>query len=261
MTKRAILWCGHVERPRFRRDEFGRLTESSDDPAKAADDFKIQANGLELAFSAACALGVSPRDIHACLVDEDLKPRELLTGPHRATVADLRRLTGTMKADARPGDPLLFIAVNHGEQGGLLTAEPVPLDEFEEAAPSAPLTPAILDECLGPLTGPQVIIIAACYAGAFLPMGEGRVDRVVLASCSLEKYHVRREGCAWSAFLDELFGAWCSSALSDAVPTQRLLLDQAFEHAYKRLASEKENAADPEKIQLPRRAGLVSWPD
>ncbi|HSN99279.1 MAG TPA: hypothetical protein VLS89_13380 [Candidatus Nanopelagicales bacterium] len=251
MTKRAILWCGQFKRPEFGTNNKGRWQEIGD-PTISADDFKIQANGLELAFEAVRALGVSRDEVHACLVNDDLRPQRLSTPPRRATVADLRRLLGTIKARAAPQDPLIFIAVNHGGSHGLVTADPV--DEFGESSQQSLLTPLVLDECLGPLPGPQVIVIASCYAGIFLPLGASRPDRVVLASCAREEvYRIDRGDLARSAFLDELFGAWCAVSLSDAIPRERLSLDLAFDRARERLASQKAS-------ELPLRAGAATWP-
>ena len=73
MSRRAILWCGHVKAPALGRDEFGRLREVGD-PLFATDDAKIQCNSLELAFQAALKLGVPREEIYACVIGNDLLP-------------------------------------------------------------------------------------------------------------------------------------------------------------------------------------------
>lgn len=221
-----------------------------------ADDFKIQTNSLELSYNAARALGVPAGEIFACLLRDDLSPPKLRTRPHRATVEALRRLVLDIGSRAAAGDALLFVAVNHGIKGvGLATGDPPvdELDDLDEARPSEPLTPARLDECLRPLTGPQVLIVSACYSGQFLPLG-ARANRMVLTACRAdEPYLVRRHDCAWPAFLDELFGAWCMEALSDAIPRTALPLPDAFARAAQRLG--EVSAGD-----VPLCEGIAHWP-
>jgi hypothetical protein len=251
MTKRAILWCGQLRAPELARDAEGRLHEVGD-PLLVTDDFRIQVNGLELAFRAAQALGVPAEEIHACLLRDELAPQHLQTPPYKATVADLRRLVDLLAVRSEPADALLFVAVNHGvRQGYLATADPV--DAYGDRDPNAPrLTPQMLDECLRPLAGPQVLIIATCYAGVFLPLAQGR--RAVVATCSAtERYLVSRADGSCSAFLDELFGAWCGVTHSDGVPATRLPLDQAFARARERLAL-------PPSLNIPHLEGTNVWP-
>ena len=129
MTKRAILWCGHVREPVMGRDEFGRTCEVGDSRL-VSDDAKIQCNSLELSFQAALALGVKAEDIHACVISEELLPQGFDSRRnHPATVDGLRRLVHRIASKAEPDDALLFIAVNHGNKTALATADPV--DEFE----------------------------------------------------------------------------------------------------------------------------------
>lgn len=250
MTKRAILWCGQVRKPVFLRDAEGRLREAGD-PTLATDDSKIQANGLQLAFEAARALGVSPGEIHACLVSDDLRPEGLRTAPRRATVPGLQRLIAEISRQATPADALLFIAVNHGAEDGLLTADEV--SEFDDDPQVVRLTPAVLDAALGRLAGPQVVVVASCFAGVFLPLGS-RAERVVVVACAAgERHFIHLAQCAWSSFLDELFGAWCEVAFSDAIPRARLPLVEAFARAEQRLVAEQA----PNR---PLRAGSAVWP-
>jgi hypothetical protein len=250
MTKRAILYCGQVKEPRIGRDECGRPCEVSD-PLRGTDDAKIQCNSLELAFGAALALGVPCPEIHASVLSEELLPQRFAGRHHPATVDGLRELVRNLARRAKPEDALLFIAVNHSNEKALVTADPV--DEFDADRVVLQLTPEALDNCLRPLPGPQVVVVATCHAGIFLPLGE-REGRAVLVACAADEvYLVRREGCAWPAFLDELFGAWCGFALSDAVPRTRLPLDDAFTQAEERLRAERAP-------NLPLRAGTAAWP-
>jgi hypothetical protein len=263
MTRRAILWCGHVRETRRILDAEGNLRPLTDAEARArgldddtllpADDFKIQVNSLELSFQAARALGVAVGEIHACLLRDDPRPPELRTRPRPATVDALRSLVQEVHRRATPEDALLFVAVNHGVRGeGLATSDP-PADELEDEPQRALLTPEKLDECLRPLAGPQVLIVSACYAGQFLPLGR-RPDRMVLAACSAEEpYLVQRHDCAWPAFLDELFGAWCEVALWDGVPRAKLPLPDAFDRAEQRLRGAGAR-------NIPLREGVVRWP-
>src|SRR5262245_28553442 len=129
MTRRAILWCGHVKEPMLARDEFGRLSEVGD-PLAATDDSKIQCNSLALAFQAALALGVPRQEVYACVIHEHLLPEGFDRRRHHpATVDGLRRLTRALAARAAPEDALLFIAVNHCDREALATADPV--DELD----------------------------------------------------------------------------------------------------------------------------------
>ena len=258
MTKRAILYCGQVREPALQRNARGKPEElrgallSVDDDQLGSDDSKIQCNSLDLSFNAVRALGVDRNEIHACVFRDDLLPQDFdPQNNHPATVAGLRGLVRALSMRAKPEDALLFIAVNHGDETALVTADPV--DEFGDAKVAPRLTPAALDDCLRTLPGSQIVVVATCHAGIFLPLAE-RAGRAVLVACAAkEKHLIAREGRAWSSFLDELFGAWCACALSDAVPCLRLPLDEAFVRAHERLAA--ENAPN-----LPLREGAAEWP-
>jgi hypothetical protein len=194
-------------------------------------------------------LGTLEDEIYACLVRPDLTPKKLRTQVREATISSLRRLVSSIVC--RPDDALLFVAVNHGGPGGFLaTADPV--DEFGYS--SEPFfTPAMLDDCLRPLAGPQVIIIATCFAGAFLALAQDPRRTVITACGATEQYRVLREDGSCSAFLDELFGAWCGVTHSDAVVPARLPLDQAFAQARQRLAMTPS-------LNVPRYEGTNVWP-
>ncbi|HZF49662.1 MAG TPA: hypothetical protein VE093_13480 [Polyangiaceae bacterium] len=216
------------------------------------DDIRVQSNNLELAFTAACSLGVPLDEVYACLVDDDLRPQKMKTQPFRATAGDLDRLVKFIARRADPGDALLFIAVNHGATTGLTTAEDVadPLRDDELTV----LTPDRLDACLRMLSGPQVLVVSTCHAGVFLPLADTHPDRMVLAVCDAEEtYSIQRTDCPVSAFLDELFAAWCECSLDDAIPKAKLPLDEAFLRAAERLAAQPG-------MTTPRRAGHAAWP-
>ncbi len=248
MTKRAILWCGQVREPTTARNEFGQLRQVGD-PFAATDDASIQCNSMELAFRAAISLGVSREEIHACVLHDDLLPRNFDPRcEHRATVEGLRRLVRGLARRGSKEDALLFIAANHCSNSALATADPV--DAMIDDGEPERLTPEVLGSCLSQLPGAQVIVVATCHAGIFLPLAE-RENCAVLAACAADKvYLVSRLDCKWPAFLDEFFGAWCACTLSDAIPRTRLSLDEAFSRAVERLAGE----------QPPIRAGTVLWP-
>ena len=259
MTKRAILYCGQVREPALRRNVRGKPEKLRgallpvDDEELGTDDSKIQCNSLDLSFRAARELGVEQDDIHACVFREDLLPQDfVLQNNHPATVDGLRRLVRSLISHAKPDDALLFVAVNHGNAAGLVTADPV--DEFGDASLAPRLTPAALDDCLRALPGSQVVVVATCHAGIFLPLSE-RAGRAVLVACAADEQHlIPREDRAWSSFLEELFGAWCACSYSNIVPhPMRLPLDEAFARAHARLAADKAKT-------LPLRAGSAEWP-
>jgi hypothetical protein len=223
------------------------------------DDFKIHVNGLELAFLAARNLGVEDTEIYACLGDEALRPQELRTDTYEATLVGLRRLVDRIQGRSRPEDALLFVALNHGDmpKGGsaddayLVAATRVDAMEDDEELPP-PLTPRVLDETLRPISGAQVLVVATCFAGAFLPLVQDR-RAVVTACAAMEKHRVTRDDGACSAFLNELFGAWCGVSHGDAMLAQHLPLDEAFAHAKAQLARESE-------LDVPHFAGTNVWP-
>ena len=266
MNRRAILWCGQFKRPVPAHDAWGirlevkKLQREENARLLPADDFRIQVNGLELAFQAARALGVPRDEIHACLVDVDLAPRELATEPYEATITGLQRLVDRLRGRSTPDDALLFVAVNHGamppsgdvHEVHLATAAPV--DPFaDDDQLLARLTPCVLDDVLRPLAGSQVLVVATRFAGAFLPLGHEH--RAVVTACAATEPHlVSRADGTCSAFLDELFAAWCGVRHSDAVPAAHLPLAEAFARARERLAL-------PPSLNVPHYAGGTDvWP-
>jgi len=254
-VNRAILWCGQVEKgqrlsEKRPTDKEKRRAEVDPGVLYPYDDFSLQANGLELAFQAARNLGVSEREIHACLVHDDLQPRNLQTSVRRATREDLERLIYKIAAQSEPADALLFIAVNHGSLEGLTTSEDV-MDPMREEADTI-LRPEHLEACLAPFEGPQVLVIATCHAGVFLALG-GENRRVLAACAAEERYLSPRCDNLTSPFLDELFGAWCGCASSDEVPKAQLPLEDAFTRA-------KERMAAVDGLKVPHSAGCAVWP-
>ncbi len=257
--KRAILWCGQVEKGRIPQPDYNdkRLTNkekllvsNSPETLFPVDDFSLQANGLELAYQAARGLGVAEAEIYACLVQADLQPQNLKTEIRRATRDELERLIREISERSDATDTLLFIAVNHGSSDGLATAEDV-TDPMREDVDTI-LTPERLQASLDILDGPQVLVLATCHAGVFLTLG--RDNRRVLAACGAdERYFVPRSDNICSPFLDELFGAWCGYAQNDAVPRAKLALDDAFARA-------KERMSIVGGLSIPQSQGTVIWP-
>lgn len=248
MTRRAILWCGHV-RPAGARYPLGR---SMSDAAGFPDcDFPASVNDLELGFRSARELGISVKDIHPLVCDPDLLPSELSSRSLPATLESLENVLARIRRAALPEDALLFVATNHGCPEGLLTSTPV--DELDELDGPVLLSPEHLGGALDSIPGAQVIIVAACHAGIFLPLG-GPPDRTVLASCAADLvYRVHREERSCSPFLVELFASWCGVALWDDVVTARHPLGEAFTRAQARLAGEHRTA-------VPLVNGPCAWP-
>lgn len=246
MTARVLLWCGHVRPPR--EDRKGRMVA-------AAYDFPASKNDMAIAIRAARVLGVGDREIHPFLCDDGLLPADFSEPVHDATAAELRRVVKRIALDARPGDALLFVASNHGEEQGLLMTA-----RHDELGGDEPLhlTPDALEECLSQLGGPQVVIVATCHSGVFLPLG-ARPDRLVIAACNeRERYLVTSDDeDAHSPLLRVLFGAWCGVALGDEAAPARCSLDEAFEVA--RAAEMARRDIDALKRTEPLRKGSAVW--
>jgi len=238
VTRRALLWCGWA------------------DPARMLD-FPASVKDLELAVRAARALGVKDRDIHAFLGHADLISG-VEVSQDAATLAALERVVARLAREATADDALLFIATNHGEQQGLLTSGPV--DEFssDEEVPRH-LTPAILRQSLDRIPGTQVLILASCHAGVFLPLAQE--NRAVLASCAADQVYLVQEDPPCSPFLIELFKAWCSIELPgyQTVFSEGVFeLDAAFLQAEQQL-SQGAYPAEYKRLR-PLRQGTARWP-
>jgi hypothetical protein len=255
MIVRAILWCGYVKPPVL--------------PNQLDGDVAASINDLHIAFEGARALGASPHEIHACVCDPNLLPQTFEASCRPASIAALRGLTAEIARRAAPGDVLLFVATNHGEERGASkglmvtpSAEEIDAraladdDDLGEAAPLDPhslLTPEALALCLDPLPGTQILVVATCHAGCFLDVAAPD-RRMVLASCSArEKYWVQRAERSRSAFIAELFAAWCGIGLWDDQPREKLALDAAFLRAKQRLA-------DAGARTIPLCEGSITWP-
>lgn len=247
MTARALLWCGHVRPPR--EDRRGNAITG-------AYDFPASKNDVAIAIRAARALGIRDREIYPFLCDDGLLPADFAEPVHDATAAALRRVVRGLAVSARPGDPLLFVASNHGERQGLLMT--VRYDELEDDEP-VHLTPGILDECLSQLDGPQVVLVATCHSGVFLPLG-ARPNRLVVTACDEEERYLvtSDDEDAHSPMLRTLLGAWCGVAPGDEAAPPRVSLEDAFEAA--RLRERTRNDVPAPRRTEPLRSGNVAWP-
>ena len=238
MRRRALLWCGWA------------------DPARVFD-FPASVKDLDLAVRAARALGVRDNDMHAFLGHADLISG-VDVSQTVATLEALERVVTRLAHEATADDALLFIATNHGERQGLLTSAPV--DEFaSDDEVSRHLTPATLRQCLDRIPGTQVLILATCHAGVFLPLAQE--NRAVLASCASDQVYLVQDDPPCSPFLIELFKAWCSIELpgyQTVFSSDVLELDAAFLQAELQLS---QGAYPPEYKRLkPLRQGTARWP-
>jgi hypothetical protein len=170
----------------------------------------------------------------------------------------LERVLARLARSATEEDALLFIATNHGEQQGLLTSSPV--DEFsdDEEGPRL-LTSEVLRRSLDAVAGTQVLVLATCHAGIFLPLA--RENRAVLASCAADQRYLVQEEPPCSPFLVELFKAWCRTELQgyETLFSPGVVeLDTAFAQAEQQLAS----GAYPAETQRlkPLHHGVARWP-
>jgi len=249
MRRHALLWCGwwRPQRPRHRLDR---------SPQRIDLDFPASVRDLDMAVRAARALGVRSDDIHAFVCREDLLPPDFsLSQQHPATIEELRRVTATIARQSSADDALLFVATNHGAKKGLLTSAPV--DEFDEDPTAQLLTPSELANCLDPLPGQQVLLLAACYAGIFRSLGSTN-RRAVLTACTENQTYWVQADPACSPFLLEMFQTWCGVGLQDIVrPPLATDLATAFAQAEQRLTQEY----DPEYRNFqPLLQGSASWP-
>jgi hypothetical protein len=103
------------------------------------------------------------------------------------------------------------------------------------------------------LPGIQILVIASCYAGAFLALGD-RSNCTVFAACAPDEVYTAGGTPPRSHFLFELLGAWCGVCFEGfPLPAREASLDAAFEAAERRLA---ENY----KTTKPLRRGAAAWP-
>lgn len=239
MTRRALFWCGYV------KPAPGRLEA----PGTSSDAITL-ANDLEFAVKAARALGVQDKDMYAFVCSPELVPAGYGGQRFVPTLSALGRILTGLARTSTGNDATLVFATNHGVPEGLLTSALV--DEFEPDAPSF-LTPARLAELLDTLLGVQVLILAACYAGSFLPVAQTD-RRLVLAACGDEVY-VAGGSVAWAGFPAELFRAWCGISPDEEACPPRMDVDAAFTFAEQAVMS-----GDAGRRIQPRRAGNIQWP-
>jgi len=239
MTRRALFWCGYVKPPPGRFEAPG-----------ASDDAITLANDLEFAVAAARKLGVQDKDMYAFVCGPELVPAGYTGQRFVPTLSALERILTGLARLSIAEDATFFFATNHGIPEGLLTSGLV--DEFEQDAPSL-LTPTTLKQRLDALSGVQVMIIAACYAGSFLPLAQPD-RRLVLAACGDEVY-VAGGSVAWAGFPAELFRAWCGISPDEAACPPRMDVDAAFTFAERAVMS-----GDAGRRIQPRRAGNIQWP-
>lgn len=219
-------------------------------PFQAFADATTIANDLEHAVAAARNLGVKAGDMYAFVCSPDLIPAGYLGERHLPTSSVFEQTMDRLASIGTGDDSTLFFATNHGVQDGLLTSAHV--DEFEPEAPRL-LTPEALGQAMNRLPGAQVLIIAACYAGVFLPIGQ-EDRRLVLAACGHDEIYYAGGVKAWAAFPAELFRAWCGLNLDGGECPDRMDPGDAFDFAERRVMS-----GEVGRTIKPHRAGSVRW--
>lgn len=210
MTRRALIWCGYVDR-----------YTTWDFPGSVAD--------IRLSVRAALARGVAPSDIWLFLGEQDLVPEEFLGNCVTAETTELRRVALEIAGVSNDEDCLLFVGANHGELNvGLVAQVTVPLDPFADDPDIEHLSPALLRECLDGIRGTQVLIVGACAAGVFLPLGDD-ARRSVYAACGpAEVTHVRGDEPPRDVFLETMLGRWAGIGHGADLPPERVPLRTAF---------------------------------
>ena len=244
MTCRAIIWCGAITQPRQRVQRRGK--ERRDLPAMERVIFR---SDIELAIQAAQRRQVRPEDIWAFVCDEELLPETFAGRVYPATVPALQAAMKSIEQVATAEDHLIFIATNHGTAEGLLV-ETAPSDEFTESDDEpAFLSLLILQHCLEPILGQQILVIATCYAGIFLPLGSAR--RAILAVCGANKpYEIKfvELDPPRNPFLYELLSRWAGVSLANYAVPEPASMSEAF----RTIEPDFEGCGS---------AGDASWPD
>lgn len=244
MTCRAIIWCGAITQPRQRVQRRGKVRH--DLPATERVIFR---SDIELAIQAAHRRQVRPEDIWAFVCDEELLPEAFAGRVYHATVPALQAAMKSIDQVATAEDHLIFIATNHGTAEGLLV-ETAPSDEFTESDDEpAFLSSQLLNHCLDPIPGQQILVIATCHAGVFLPLGSAR--RAILAVCGADKpYEIKFDGLdpPRNPFLYELLSHWAGVSLGNYAAPARRSISEAF------------GVVEPD-FQGCGSAGDASWPD
>lgn len=192
-------------------------------------DEAISRNDIELAIDAAHARGVRPQDVWALVCKRDLLPEGFAGQHRRATLASFEEVAQHLAKTCGPQDGLLLVVTNHGDPEGLLVDTPPP-DEFAEDAEDPPLlSPALLQQHLDAIPGPQIAVVATCYAGIFLPVASDR--RAVLTACGPDEiYYVNRytQQPPRSPFLYEVLSHWAGVSLADYEAPAPLSMAEAF---------------------------------
>jgi hypothetical protein len=204
---------------------------------------------IELAIQAACRRQVRPEDIWAFVCDPGLLPETFTGHVDHATVAALQAAMESIAQVATREDHLIFIATNHGTAQGLVI-ETEPSDEFtEDDGEPEFLSLPVLQRCLEPIPGQQILVIGTCHAGIFLPLGSAR--RTILAVCGADKpyeFDFSELDPPRSPFLYELLSRWAGVSLANyAVPEPTSMLE-----AFRVIESDFPGCDS---------AGDASWPD
>lgn len=212
MRARAMLWCGRI-RPRQQLE-----------PTAFAND-------IEMAVRSVLRRGVNPHDISAHVGDRSLLPDGFSGAPHEPTLDSLDRVMRSMAQDSKSEDAVIFVATNHGVRKGLLTAGEPPNPFADEEPKPVYLTPTFLQERLDAIAGQQIVLIATCHAGVFLPLGNER--RVVLASCGADEkdYTYTGDHPPRALFLYEVLSHWAGTSLGGYPAPEPCSLTEAFERA------------------------------
>lgn len=229
MNARVILWCGYVE------------------PGQDWD-FQWSLHDLRIAYEALTKIGVAEANIHALVGRDDLLPEEF-RGKYEGK-ATLDMLQKVLRASKPANTPLIFVATNHGIRDGLISTPSKAVEYGQKGNRTGhqgtrTLKPSALAEALKVWNGPQVLVIAACYAGVFLELGNAQ-KRLVLASCKGdEPYHLEDKDPPHSVFLEKFFEAL--GEVPGACP------NTAFERAAANMPAQGFG-------HLPLKSGSVAWP-
>jgi len=142
------------------------------------------------------------------LVEQSVRPediRRFSAGPGvPGSARSLKRklLQGIAGLSARPGDRCLIFLTSHGEHGG----------GFYLAAADETLAPADLARALGQGCGrvPTVVIVSACYSGAFAAGAMPAANRIILTAARADRPSFGCQADRTYTFFDE--------CLLDALP-------------------------------------------
>lgn len=206
--RRVVLWCGaYVNRRETHRWDDRRRRHMDGD--RDWDDLSRCRRDLERAALAAKVWGAA--EIVLFAPDDAVLPHEMglvRLQPQEELEAYLRGLAER----GRPEDRLLFVATNHGISAGMARS-PAQVDLFAPwSPPPAPLSPQDLGALLDAIPGTQMLALACCYAGIFLPLASSR--RGVLTACGAgEVYYIERTEDAHAPLFRVLFSSWLGVSL------------------------------------------------